>query len=57
MLADYLELKSSVGVLITPEAIAANENAAKLVKLVGLSEGVVADAAFARQARRKYIDQ
>jgi hypothetical protein len=32
-----------------------NEAAGKLLKLVALSEGTVADAMFARQARRKYV--
>jgi hypothetical protein len=30
-------------------------SASKLLKVVGLSEGVVADVAFARQVRRKYV--
>jgi|EP01046_Picozoa_sp_COSAG06_P012333 hypothetical protein len=51
MLADYLELKTS----LTLETIHTNENASKLLKLITLSEGLVADAGFARQCRRKYV--
>jgi hypothetical protein len=54
MVADYYELKSSMGV-VTLEAMHAYKAASQLSKLVALSEGVVADGAFARQARRKYV--
>jgi hypothetical protein len=47
--------KRTVGVLVTLETIFTNENASKLLKLVGLSEGIAADGTFARQARRKYV--
>ena len=47
--------KRIVGVLVTLETTFTNENASKLLKLVGLSEGIAADGAFARQARRKYV--
>ena len=52
--ADYVELQSSMGV-ITLEAAHAIRAADKLVKLVALSEHIVADGAFSRQARRKYL--
>eukprot|EP01045_Picozoa_sp_COSAG04_P007230 COSAG04_NODE_373_length_15636_cov_4.260732_7_plen_157_part_00 len=52
--ADYVELQSSMGV-ITLEAAHAIRVADKLVKLVALSEHIVADGAFSRQARRKYL--
>jgi hypothetical protein len=59
LVADYLELKSSTGV-VTLDTIRASPGHAyaqvgKLLKLVGLSEGVAADGAFVRQARRKYV--
>ena len=54
LVADYVELESSMGVALTLETIRANENASKLLKLVGLSEHIAADSAFSRQARRKY---
>ena len=56
LVADYVELESSMGgVALTLETIHANENASKLLKLVGLSEHIAADSAFSRQARRKYV--
>ena len=54
MVADYLELRSSMGV-VTLEAVTTSESAGKLLRLVGLSEGVATDGAFARQVRRKYV--
>ena len=51
--ADYLEFKSSVGV-VTSASVQANPAAWKLPKLVALSEGMASNGAFARQARRKY---
>lgn len=53
MLADYLELKPMIGTA-TLEKVNASEVASKLLKLLSLSEGIVADGAFARQARRKF---
>jgi hypothetical protein len=55
IVADYLELKTSIAGVVTLDAIVANESASKLLKLIGLSEGMAADSAFARQARRKYL--
>ena len=51
-IADYLELKAALG-RVTLENAHASEGASRLLKLVGLSEGIAADGAFARQARRK----
>ena len=58
--ADFVELEAAAGTVITQGAIHstpgdAYASAAKLVKLVALSERIVADSAFARQARRKYV--
>ena len=53
-LADYIEVKASCGVLTT-ETMQTNAAAAKLLKLIVLSEGLGKDAAFARQARRKFM--
>jgi hypothetical protein len=55
MLADYLELKSSSMGVVTLEMVHVSESASKLLKLLGLSEGVVGNSMFARQARRKYV--
>ena len=56
MMADYLELKASMGThVVTSEMVYASASASKLLKVVGLSEGVAADGAFARQVRRKYV--
>ena len=52
--ADYVELQSSMGV-VTLGAAHAIRAADKLVKLVALSDHIVADGAFSRQARRKYL--
>lgn len=52
--ADYIDFKSSVGGVVTGEMAQGTETARKLLKLVALSEGMAADGAFARQARRKY---
>ena len=53
-LADYLELKATYSV-VTTEMLHANAEAVKLLKLIVLSEGLAKDAAFARQARRKFM--
>ena len=53
--ADYLEFRCSVGGVVTVAMTQVDESAGKLLKLVALSEGTVADATFARQARRKYV--
>ena len=53
IVADFLELKSSLGV-VTLAAIMTSEGAGKALKLVGLSEGLAADGACARQLRRKF---
>ena len=58
-IADYVELTMSMaGRVITREMIyslATVAAASKLDKLVGLSAVMVGDAAFARQARRKFL--
>ena len=41
--------------IVTLEAMQANENTMRLLKLVVLSEGVATDGALARQARRKFV--
>ena len=43
------------GAVVTPQAACASEPAARLLRLVALSEGIAADASFARQARRKCV--
>jgi len=53
-LADYFELKATYSV-VTAEMLHANADAVKLLKLIVLSEGLAKDAAFARQARRKFM--
>ena len=52
--ADFLELQSSAGA-ITAELTYYFEVARKVCKLVGVSEGMAADASFARQVRRKFV--
>ena len=52
--ADYVELKLSVGVL-TSETVHAFDAPRQVLLLIGLSESIVADVAFARQARRKFL--
>ena len=54
-MADYLELKSSANGAVTLDVVHTNASASTLLRLIGLSEGVAADSAFARQARRKYV--
>eukprot|EP01050_Picozoa_sp_SAG11_P016782 SAG11_NODE_2332_length_3506_cov_2.301732_1_plen_283_part_00 len=54
MMADYLELKATMGI-VTGEMVNTSASTSKLLKVVGLSEGVAADGAFARQVRRKYV--
>ena len=51
--ADVIELEASVGVL-TMEAAQTNRVVAKVCKMVALSQKMHADAAFARQLRRKF---
>jgi len=59
LIADFVELGMSVpGHTVTREMIYAlpDEDAAcKLDKLIGLSAAIVGDAAFARQAKRKFL--
>ena len=60
MVADWAELKSSVANTITEQTVsvlhhATDGGASKLHKLVHLSAAMPTDAAFARQARRKYF--
>jgi len=40
---------------VTGETVHTNHVAAKLLRLVGLSEGIAVDGRFARQARRKFL--
>jgi hypothetical protein len=55
-IADYLELRSLMaGSTVTRDTANSSEAVGKLLKLIGLSEGIAADGAFARQARRKYV--
>ena len=53
--ADYPELRCSAGRVVTVAMTQVDEVVRKLLKLVALSEGTVADHAFARQARRKHV--
>ena len=56
--ADYLEMQTAAGGVLTQEAVyrySPAGAAARLAKLAGLSEGLASDAAFARQARRKFV--
>ena len=60
IVADYAELKASVGEAITEQMVCSPLGASlgaarKLRKLCGLSGTMVGDAAFARQARRRYL--
>jgi len=56
IVADYVELTMSVADrVITRDTICAMPAASKLDKLVGLSAAMAGDAAFARQARRKFL--
>eukprot|EP01047_Picozoa_sp_COSAG01_P046466 COSAG01_NODE_4365_length_5094_cov_1.949750_8_plen_192_part_00 len=57
LIADYLELQAVMmaGGGVVAEMAHASEAVAKLLKLVGLSEGIAADGAFARQVRRKCL--
>jgi hypothetical protein len=56
LVADYVELTMSVADrVITRDTICAMPAASKLDKLVGLSAAMAGDAAFARQARRKFL--
>ena len=48
--ADYMALGT-----VTAELALAHRAATKLVQLVRVSEGIAVDAAFARQARRKFV--
>ena len=55
--ADFLEMQTAAGGVLTPEVAHSSpaSAAARLAKLVGVSEGLASDAAFARQARRKFV--
>jgi vacuolar-type H+-ATPase subunit H len=54
MIADVLELEAMLRT-ISRDVLHANETAFKLAKLVALSAHIAADAAFARQVRRKFV--
>ncbi len=55
--ADFFEMQAAAGGALTQQVAHSSPGgvAAKLVKLVGVSEGLASDAAFARQARRKFV--
>jgi len=53
--ADFAEVQAAVGGVMTNELLLAFEPAAKLKRLVGVSEKIQSDAAFARQVRRKFV--
>jgi hypothetical protein len=59
LVADYLELKTTATAgLITAELVlgdATKRGVDKLRKLVGVSEGLISDSAFARQLRRRFV--
>ena len=59
LIADYIELRTSTAAVLTREVVGLGGGgfaaAAKLAQLVGLSEGMPAGGAFARQARRKFV--
>lgn len=53
--ADYIELKArSFTGVVTVDASLLSPAVGQLLALVGLSEGLLSDARFARQARRKF---
>ena len=54
--ADYIEMQTAAGGVLTQEIVYSSpaSAAARLAKLVGVSEGIASDAGFARQARRKF---
>ena len=56
--ADFLELQGSTVGVLSQDLVcssAAYGVAAKLAKMVVVSEGITSDAGFARQARRKFV--
>ena len=55
IVADFVEHRQSSMGVVTLEAIATNDVVGKMLKLVALSESIVGDGAFARQARRKFL--
>jgi hypothetical protein len=58
MIADFLELKADARGAITVDTVfggAAIQTIGKLHKLIVMSEGLVSDAALARQMRRKFM--
>ena len=56
LIADYVELTMTVtDGIITKDMLYSMPTASKLDKLVGLSAAMAGDAAFARQARRKFL--
>eukprot|EP01046_Picozoa_sp_COSAG06_P086763 COSAG06_NODE_33325_length_491_cov_1.538265_1_plen_126_part_00 len=58
LITDFLELKADAGGAITVGTVfggGASQTIGKLHKLVGVSEGLVSDAALARQIRRKFM--
>lgn len=52
-IADFLEIKANVGV-VTMGVVTTNHAMGKVHKMIALSEGMVDDAMFARQLRRKF---
>ena len=58
LVADFVELKmSAAGQIVTEHMVFASPGGAagRLHRLVGLSSAMAGDAAFARQARRKFM--
>ena len=53
--ADTIELEASVPGMLTPGMARTSDVVTKVCKLVALSAGISADAAFARQVRRKFV--
>ena len=54
-LADFLEIQTAFGSAVTVELARTNEVVGKVQAMVVLNEGLTKDAAFARQARRKFV--
>ena len=57
LIADVLELKATTvtGGVLTSEIMCGGSVAAKLAKLIAVSEGMAADVSFSRQLRRKFL--
>ena len=59
IISDFLELRSSVAAVLTQEMIVSSKvdylAAARTHTMIGVSQGVPADASFARQLKRKFV--